>query len=135
MNPNSVILITVPNDFSKVQEELFERGLVEKQYWVAIPDHLNYFSATSLNALATEAGFEVSDIFADFPIEWFLFNDSSNYSSEPTKGKGAHLARVMIDSLITSQQDFKAVKNFWSSLAGIGHGRVITAVCKKVQTI
>jgi 2-polyprenyl-3-methyl-5-hydroxy-6-metoxy-1,4-benzoquinol methylase len=133
MNPNSIILITVPNDFSTVQEELSERGLIEKQYWVAIPDHLNYFTAPSLKALSTEAGFEVSDIFADFPIEWFQFNRSSNYSLEPGKGRDAHVARVMIDSLITRQQDFNAVKNFWSSLAGIGHGRVITAVCKKAQ--
>ena len=37
MDVDSIITITVPNDFSKYQEFLFSKGFVDKKYWVAFP--------------------------------------------------------------------------------------------------
>lgn len=130
MHGGSVLAITVPNDFSRLQVYLHESKLIEKQYWVTVPDHLNYFNYKSLRDTATLAGFEPIDVLADFPIEWFLANEKSNYSIDPTIGKSAHLARVTLDSLITSENEFNEVKNFWSAMAKCGQGRVVTLVCK-----
>jgi 2-polyprenyl-3-methyl-5-hydroxy-6-metoxy-1,4-benzoquinol methylase len=130
MHENSTILITVPNDFSILQRFLKEKAFIEREYWVTVPDHLNYFSEKSLLNLVQEIGFEGLGSYADFPIEWFLFNSHSNYVDNPSLGKQAHLSRVAIDSLITSNEDFEAVKNFWSALSKIGQGRTISILCK-----
>lgn len=131
MHEYSTILITVPNDFSILQRFLKEKAIIESDYWVTVPDHLNYFSEKSLLNLVEEIGFEELGSYADFPIEWFLFNSHSNYVDNPLLGKQAHLSRVAIDSLITSNEDFEAVKNFWSALSKIGQGRTISVLCKK----
>jgi SAM-dependent methyltransferase len=130
MHSKSVLAVTVPNDFSRLQVYLHESRTIEEQYWIAVPDHLNYFSFKSLCETATQAGLESVDVLADFPIEWFLANENSNYSINPKTGKAAHLARVTLDSLITSENDFDDVKNFWSAMARVGQGRVITLLCK-----
>lgn len=128
MLENGSLLITVPNDFSKIQALLKEKGLIQNDYWVAPPDHLNYFSRASLVEVARLARLNPIDVYADFPIEWYLANDLSNYQHDLSRGKAAHNARVILDTFISSSEDFEAVKLFWSSLAKIGHGRNITLV-------
>jgi hypothetical protein len=110
---------------------LKSKEIIEKDYWVTIPDHLNYFSLASLVDLVEETGFCNIGSYADFPIEWFLFNSHSNYARDPSLGKQAHLSRVQIDSLITSNQDFDAVKDFWSAVSRVGQGRTVSLLCKK----
>ncbi len=130
MHGNAVLSITVPNDFSRLQVSLYESKKIKEQYWIAVPDHLNYFSYKSLCETAAQAGLDSVDVLADFPIEWFLANENSNYSINPKNGKAAHFARVTLDSLITSEHEFDDVKNFWSAMARVGQGRVITLLCK-----
>lgn len=131
MSENSSLLITVPNDFSKLQEFLQNHNLIEKQYWIAVPDHLNYFNHISLSETVRNSKLIPMEVFADFPIEWFLANDRSNYSRDPSAGKAAHFSRVLLDSLITSGENFKAIKDFWSAMAGIGHGRTVSVLCRR----
>jgi hypothetical protein len=45
-----VIVIQVPNDFSAYQQFLLENKYIEHPFWIAYPDHLNYFTCESLNA-------------------------------------------------------------------------------------
>ena len=131
MSQHSRLLITVPNDFSKLQEFLQDRNMIEKQHWIAVPDHLNYFNHISLSETARRSQLIPMEVFADFPIEWFLANDRSNYSKDPSAGKAAHFSRVMLDSMITSGEDFKAIKNFWSAMAGVGQGRTVSVLCRR----
>lgn len=134
MDTTSVLSITVPNDFSMLQTYLHGINAIKGQYWVAVPDHLNYFGYDSLCETATQAGLQSVEVLADFPIEWFLANERSNYSLDSSAGKAAHFARVKLDSLITSANEFENVKNFWSAMAKIGQGRVVTLVCKKLDS-
>lgn len=131
MHQNSTLLITVPNDFSKLQKFLQDSNLIEKPYWIAVPDHLNYFNHNSLNETVCRSKLIPTEVFADFPIEWFLTNDRSNYSIDPSVGKAAHIARIRVDTLITSGEDFQAIKNFWSAMALVGQGRSVSVLCRK----
>lgn len=135
MHSNSILAVTVPNDFSRLQIHLHESKAIEKQYWIAVPDHLNYFNYKSLRETAAQAGLNSIDVLADFPIEWYLANENSNYSRNPTAGKAAHIARITLDSLIISDHEFDDVKNFWSAMARVGQGRVITLVCKSSELL
>jgi SAM-dependent methyltransferase len=132
LGDTGTLLVTVPNDFSTLQVYLQENQLIDSPYWVAVPDHLNYFSHSSLRNLSIAAGLEPVDVLSDFPIEWFIANDVSNYSKDKLVGKAAHLARVRLDTLILTQNSFIDLKNFWSAMAKVGHGRVITLVARRV---
>jgi SAM-dependent methyltransferase len=133
MSQHSALLITVPNDFSKLQEFLQDSNLIEKPYWIAVPDHLNYFNHNSLIETVRRSQLIPIEVLGDFPIEWFLTNDRSNYSKDPSAGKAAHFARITLDTLITSGEDFEAIKNFWSAMAGVGQGRTVSILCRKLD--
>ena len=122
----SILSITVPNDFSKMQKELLEQGKIEKPFWVVTPDHLSYFTAPSLQKLLETAGWQKEKIIGDFPIDWFLTNDNSNYIKDKSKGTAAHQSRVWLYNHIASNNPPAEVIQFYESLANIGMGRNIT---------
>jgi len=110
-----------------LQEHLFANGTLPRRFWIAIPDHISYFTADSLRRLGEATGWECRRILAEFPIDWFLANPFANYVTDPLKGPGAHAARIAVDSVL-SQQPMGRVLQFLDSLAAVGMGRQITAV-------
>ena len=133
LSGGGILVITVPNDFSKLQNSLITSNIIEREYWICPPDHLNYFNLESLVKLQVASNLKVLDSICDFPIEWFLMNTHSNYINEPALGKSAHLARAHLDSLINSSPDSEMKLNFWRSMAALGFGRTITTFSKKIS--
>ena len=132
LEKNGLLVITVPNDFSDLQKFLLDNNLVNEEYWIGYPDHLNYFNLDNLSKLLSDKNLPVIDQFSDFPIEWFLVNSNSNYVSNKLKGKDAHNARVAIATLINSSKNLDAKINFWRSLSALGMGRTITTISRSV---
>ena len=133
LSAGGLLVITVPNDFSILQNSLVTSNIVERKYWICPPDHLNYFNLESLVKLQVASNLKVLDSICDFPIEWFLMNNHSNYINDPTVGKSAHLARARLDSLINSNRDSEMKLNFWRSMAALGFGRTITTFSKRIS--
>jgi 2-polyprenyl-3-methyl-5-hydroxy-6-metoxy-1,4-benzoquinol methylase len=131
MNKNGVILITVPNDFSDFQVKLLQDKKIDHEYWVKLPDHLHYFNYKNLIEVLRKSDFETIEMISDFPIEWFLANDESNYVIGRDKGKNAHLSRNYIETFINEFQDWEKVIKFWASLAELGLGRNISIFARK----
>lgn len=129
INPSGVIVITVPNDFSSIQKSLINSGKVSKHYWIALPDHISYFNYLSLENILNSTGWKTSNIIADFPIDWFLANNNSNYIEQPNIGKSVHATRVFIEDII-DKQSIDNLVDFYKSLAKIGMGRCLTAFAK-----
>jgi SAM-dependent methyltransferase len=125
LSKNGVISITVPNDFSMLQEYLIDSEKVDSDYWVTIPDHLFYFDNKSLWKTCENMGYVCHDILADFPIDIFLLNSHSNYIKNKSLGKEAHRSRVALENLL-SQNSPAEINDFYSSMAKIGLGRDIT---------
>lgn len=125
-----VLVVTVPNDFSRLQKHAFESKIVDRAFWIAIPDHVSYFGVNGLRNIATETGWNAVDILSDFPVDWFLFNAGSNYVTNPAMGKEAHRAKLQLESLI-SEEDVGRVNQFYRALAGIEMGRNITAFLRQ----
>jgi len=123
---HSILAIKVPNDFSILQDYLIENNIIEKHYWVAFPDHLAYFTKDSLSATAEFSGWDVKDVLADFPIDFFLLNKHSNYYSDQSKGKEAHLVRTHFTNFLHQHSPEKK-REFFRSMANIGLGRQIIA--------
>lgn len=134
VSADGIAVVTVPNDCSITQRAALELHHIEKAFWVAPPDHLNYFEPKSLQNAARATHWQCLDILGDFPIDWFLFHPGSNYVHDQSLGKAAHRARVQLENLI-QQQPINDVINFWSALAKLGFGRVITAFLRPTETV
>lgn len=127
---DGVLVIQVPNDYSLLQVGALNQGFVNESYWIQPPDHLNYFNKNALVELLHESGFACKDSFANFPVEFFLFNDLTNYQANKSIGKTVHNARITIENLISSLP-FEEAMNLYRSFAVAGIGRNITGIFKK----
>lgn len=125
LEKKGLLVIEVPNDFSKLQLKLKSTNTIEREYWKCYPDHLSYFSSESLQNLLENSGFNTFKIIADFPIEWFLTNENSNYSINEALGKAAHKSRVYIENFLHQSNSLSKLNSFFESLASINQGRQI----------
>lgn len=128
---DGLCVVTVPNDYSPLQDAAKNAEHIENDYWVGPPDHLSYFNYSGLQKIAAATKWECLKVTADFPIEWYLFDPHSNYIRDKSVGKGAHRARVQLENLINSSAPEKATK-FWEALADIGMGRNLTCYLRPV---
>jgi 2-polyprenyl-3-methyl-5-hydroxy-6-metoxy-1,4-benzoquinol methylase len=127
LNPGGVLAITVPNDFSPIQLAARAAGVIDRDFWLAPPQHLNYFNAANLGPLLSRMGFDVKAGFASFPIDWYLMHEGSNYVATPQAGKAAHRARMAID-LTLADQGMDRYLGLAKALYGCGAGRSLTVI-------
>ncbi len=127
LTPKGVVAITVPNDFSPLQLAALAEGHIDRDFWVAPPQHLNYFDARTLPRLLERMGFEVRLAYASFPIDWYLMHPGSNYIADPTAGKAAHRARMAID-LTLAENGIGPYLDLARSLYACGAGRSLTVI-------
>lgn len=124
--PGGLLVVTVPNDGSPFQESLFADGHIQERFWISPPDHLPYFTADSLRAIAEATGWKCRDILADFPIDWYLAHPSSNCVRDRAQGSAAHQARLRLEHTIGLRGP-ESANALYRSLAAVGLGRNITA--------
>lgn len=129
IKPNGIVLIQVPNDFSYIQEKLEVNNYISKPYWLAIPDHLSYFTNEGLINLMDSKGFHAEHMSTDFPIDFNLFNADTNYVENSGKGKNVHMSRVEIENMFHEISVDKTNK-LYEVLASMGLGREIIGFFK-----
>jgi hypothetical protein len=129
LKPGGVAVITVPNDFSRIQMKAEAQGLISRQFWVAPPQHLHYFNTDTLPPFMTAMGFVTLDAFADFPIEFFLYHPGSNYIEDPSAGKPAHKARVALD-LLLAENGIGPLHGLCQAMTKCGIGRNVTVIAR-----
>lgn len=122
---DGVLVVTVPNDFSELQETLLAVHEVPERFWIALPDHLSYFTSESLKSTANATGWHCNSVLADFPIDFYLAHRGSNYVVNQENGPHAHRARLMLEQLIAKRGDEHA-NRLYEALADVGLGRNIT---------
>ena len=92
LKPGGILCVRVPNDFSEIQLAA-QRKVGKEAWWVAVPDHINYFNFDSLNLLLSELGFNVVCSQGDFPMEIFLLM-GEDYIGNAEIGNACHNRRV-----------------------------------------
>lgn len=132
VEPGGILVATVPNDGSAYQETLLETGAIDRRFWIALPDHLSYFTADTLRSTAEATGWETLDILGDFPIDLFLAHPGSNYVVDTSRGHDAHLARLKLEALIGGA-GVEAANRFYSALSDVGLGRNLTAFLRPLD--
>lgn len=131
-NEQTLISIRVPNDFSILQEHLFEEAKIDRPFWVTYKtgEHNYYFSYDSLRKLGEKMGFSVVDAYADFPIDCFLFDEDTNYVINKSVGHRCYLAKIEIENLLYNQSMEEAL-NLHRAYIRAGIGRDITVVFRR----
>lgn len=117
LNPGGIACIRVPNDFSEMQRAA-QKHLNNEAWWIAVPDHINYFDFQSLHRLLETVGFEVLYSQGDFPMELFLLM-GDNYVSHPEVGSRCHQKRVSFDMAIPEELR----RRIYRTLAEVGVAR------------
>ena len=133
LNDNGILCIEVPNDFSVLQQYLYNQHKIDKAFWVAIPDHISYFNANGLKNLMNANRWELFHLNTDYPLDLNLINPDTNYVMDKAKGKNVHLARVEIENLLDDINSELAIK-LLSVYAEMGLGRNITGYFKRAIT-
>lgn len=124
--PGGLLVVTVPNDGTAYHEQLYATGAIPDRFWIAMPDHMSYFTADSLRRTAEETGWDCLAMQGDFPIDLFLAHEGSNYVVDRARGAAAHGARLTLERLI-GQAGIEASNRFYAALADVGFGRNLTA--------
>jgi 2-polyprenyl-3-methyl-5-hydroxy-6-metoxy-1,4-benzoquinol methylase len=125
----TVLVIEVPNDFSVLQTKLLHEGKIDRPFWVVKPDHISYFNLDGLQNLAAACGWEKKQAIADFPIDFNLANPSANYVMDKQTGKGAHVQRLFVDTLMHGISPAQT-NRYYEALAQLGLGRQISMFLK-----
>lgn len=119
-----IMVIEVPNDFSVVQKYLSENKYISKQFWIAEPDHISYFNRDGLISICEDAGWKCVYTMGDFPIDFNLFNENTDYVEDRSKGKSCHRSRIAIENLLHSISAEKT-NELYNILSTMGLGRQI----------
>jgi len=125
LKPKSGILVVmVPNDFSEIQNIAREKLDIEP-WWIAIPDHINYFNKKSLKEFLESDDFEIIHSTGDFPMEFFLLQ-GDNYIGNQELGKECHNKRVEFELALPSELR----RSLYQKFAELGIGREILIYSK-----
>ncbi len=132
ISEEGVLVATVPNDGSDLQEYCLSNSLIPDRFWIAPPAHMSYFSYESLQSISNNTGWHCADIISDFPIDLYLLHKGSNYVVQKNNGKPAHQARIATE-IILSDRDIVDVIDFYRAMAKVGMGRDLTAFLSPLQ--
>jgi len=114
--PAGRLVVRVPNDFSPLQEAA-HRALGGPRWWIAVPDHVNYFDHASVGHLVEAMDLTVVERSADYPMELFLLA-GDDYRNDPAVGHAMHNRRRRIE-LALDPPTRRALAHAWAA-AGIG---------------
>ena len=124
LKPNGILVIDVPNEFNDFQIAARDTHNLDS-WWIAPPNHLNYFSKDSLSNLLEHMGFEIKISESSFPLEMFLLF-GENYVNDGKIGKICHKKRVRFEQNLRNNGKKQTLKNFYRSMAKLNLGRQIT---------
>ena len=126
LKPDGAICIEVPNDFSIVQEILHD-SMDFGAWWVAPPEHLNYFNKATLDATLARSGFAATGWTSQFPIDLALVS-GYNYVDNSELGTIVHKARTSLELNIARSGNAKLLRSMYSDLLTFGLGRELVVV-------
>jgi len=120
--PNGILIVEVPNEFSPFQMA-YLKAKGREPYWIALPDHLNYFDSASLEALARNTGYSILHREATFPMELFLLM-GDDYLEDPPIGKSCFQKVVRMEGILRDY-DPGLVSRIYAELYKANVGRAL----------
>ncbi len=130
LKKNGIIIISVPNDFKEFQQYLMKSKIISKKYWLAPPEHLNYFNNKNIELFFKKMNLKIIQAISDFPIEIFLTGSKKNYLNSRSEGRKAHRTRLSVDNFILNQGNKLSI-DFYKACHNVGLGRGMIYFLKK----
>lgn len=123
LNSNGLLVIDVPNEFNvfqKIANAEFDLG----EWWVCPPNHINYFSPSSLKHLLDKCGYSIKYCESSFPMEIFMLMGDV-YVGNDKIGKECHQKRVQFEYLMKKHGESEFLSKFYELLAKLNIGRQV----------
>jgi 2-polyprenyl-3-methyl-5-hydroxy-6-metoxy-1,4-benzoquinol methylase len=117
LNSGGLLCVRVPNDFNELQSAAIQK-LKKEPWWIAVPDHINYFDFESLHSFLEHLGFEIIHSQGDFPMELFLLM-GDDYVGNPEVGGRCHKKRIGFELAVP--QELR--RRIYQALAKVAVGR------------
>jgi len=121
LNPDGLVCIVSPNDYNPLQEAFVKNSETPK-WWIAPPEHINYFDFSTINNILKSNGFTVVEQTSTFPLELFLLM-GDNYVAESNIGKLIHSKRVTLETTLYDKGYENIRRAMYRKFAEIGLGR------------
>ncbi|OHA78492.1 MAG: SAM-dependent methyltransferase [Candidatus Yonathbacteria bacterium RBG_16_43_6] len=128
LKPNGIIAIFCPNDYNPLQE-ILQKKLKFKPWWVVPTHHLNYFDANSMGNLLSKTGFEVKESLSTFPMEFFLLS-GKNYVKDSALGRECHRERKEFEMNLYRENSI-LLNSIYRTLGTQGIGREFIIIARK----
>ena len=120
------LVLQVPNDFNIIQEIAVKKNSCKK-WWFAPPQHISYFSPTSLKTILKASGYTKVETFCSFPIDMFLLMNR-DYINNPDLGRQAHLDRLEFEKSFVNSGNKDKLKDIYKSFSSAEIGREIICI-------
>lgn len=130
LRAGGLLVVDVPNEFNDFQTIANEEYNL-KSWWVCPPNHINYFSATSLKKLLVDCGYSIFHAEASFPMEIFMLMGDV-YVGNGDLGRTCHDKRVKFEYLMRKYGKKGKLAKLYQLLAELDLGRQVVVYAKSV---
>lgn len=129
LHPDGLVCVIVPNDYNPIQEALRKVNNFPP-WWVSPPQHINYFTYSSLSSLLEQSGFRILVKEATFPIDIFLLM-GDNYVGNDTVGRICHKKRKNMERILDLAGLSEKKRMLYRFFTEMGIGRELMIIAKK----
>ena len=131
LQSNGLLYVEVPNDYNIIQKigVLIAR---EKNHWVCIPDHINYFNFVSIKRLLKKNGFKILQQSTTFPM-YISLCIGQNFVKNKLAGKKMHQFRKKFELFFENHKLGFARQFIYRFLSKLYIGRTAIIYCKKAE--
>lgn len=124
LRPGGLLVVDVPNEFNDFQV-VADKEYKLNQWWICPPNHINYFSASSLEKLLKKVGYKIVHKESSFPMELFLLMGDI-YVGDQKLGDACHKKRILFENLMRKHKKQEKLTEFYKVLAELDLGRQVT---------
>lgn len=130
VEPGGIIAVVVPNDYNPIQCEAV-RTMGIKPWWLAPPQHLNYFTPKTLQLLVRRCGFTLRDMRGTYPIDQHILK-GENYIGNDVLGRNIHRRRMQDELNIALNGHWQGRESVYRQNIANRIGREIVAIAQKM---
>lgn len=125
---DGILIIEVPNEFNPLQK-CYLKHTGSTPYWIALPDHVNYFTPQGLETLIAKTGWKISLAQTSFPMEMFLLM-GDDYRNAPELGPKCFRKVVAMETAIM-KTDLRLLSDWYTALYPMAIGRSLIYYLRK----
>ena len=125
LKPGGIFCTVVANDYNPLQN-ILRKGFDYLSWWFVPPEHINYFTISSIRDIATTNGFQELNITTTFPIEFFLLM-GDNYIGNDSIGRLCHTKRKNFEFAFKKSEMWDLKKQIYENFSKLNLGRDIDA--------